>query len=74
MLVELANGTRFAVGTGFSDAERQNPPPVGSSITFRYQELTDGGVPRFPVYISVRRDEPEEVPPSAPIKPRSRRG
>jgi DNA ligase-1 len=73
LLVELADGTRFSVGTGFSDAERQNPPPVGSSITFRYQELTDGGVPRFPVYISVRRDEPEVVPPSAPTKPRSRR-
>ena len=24
----------------------------------KYQELTDGGVPRFPVYAGVRRDEP----------------
>ena len=56
LLVELADGTRFAVGTGFSDAERGAPPPVGALITFRYQELSDGGVPRFPSYVGVRHD------------------
>jgi DNA ligase-1 len=56
LLVELAGGARFAVGTGFSDLERENPPPVGSVITFRYQELSDGGVPRFPSYLGVRND------------------
>lgn len=56
LLVELADGTTFAVGTGFSDRERENPPPVGSLITFRYQELSDGGVPRFPSYVGVRED------------------
>jgi DNA ligase 1 len=54
LLIELSNGVKFAVGTGLSDAERNSPPPVGSSITFRYQELTDGGVPRFPSYVGVR--------------------
>jgi DNA ligase-1 len=74
LLVELANGTRFAVGTGFSDAERENPPAIGSVITFRYQELSDGGVPRFPSYVGVRNDlsvknvesEPVSTPPVAP--------
>jgi DNA ligase-1 len=56
LLVEMPNGTRFAVGTGLSDAERNNPPPVGSIITYRYQELSDGGVPRFPSYVGVRHD------------------
>lgn len=56
LLVEMANGTRFAVGTGLSDAERKDPPAIGSTITFRYQELTDGGVPRFPSFVRVRRD------------------
>jgi DNA ligase 1 len=56
LLVELADGTQFSVGTGFSDAERGAPPPVGSVITFRYQELSDGGVPRFPSYVGVRGD------------------
>jgi DNA ligase-1 len=58
LLVELANGTQFSVGTGFSDAERGSPPPIGSEITFRYQELTDGGVPRFPSYVRVRAAAP----------------
>ncbi|MGH7225935.1 MAG: DNA ligase, partial [Gemmataceae bacterium] len=54
--VELADGTRVDVGTGFSDAERDNPPPVGSIITFRYQELSEAGVPRFPSYVGLRED------------------
>jgi DNA ligase-1 len=44
----------FKVGTGLIDKERDNPPPVGSKITFRYQELSNKGVPRFPSFISVR--------------------
>ncbi|AGA27651.1 DNA ligase [Singulisphaera acidiphila] len=56
LLVELADGTRFSVGTGFSDAERSAPPAIGSTITFRYQELSDSGVPRFPSYVRVRSD------------------
>lgn len=54
--VELPNGTRFKVGTGMSDAERDSPPAVGDIVTVRYQELTDAGVPRFPSYIGVRAD------------------
>jgi DNA ligase-1 len=56
LLVELPNGTQFSVGTGFTDAQRGDPPPVGSHITFRYQELTDGGVPRFPSFVRTRPD------------------
>jgi DNA ligase-1 len=54
--VKLPDGTTFSVGTGFSDAQRNNPPPVGSAITFRYQELSDRGVPRFPSFVRVRTD------------------
>jgi DNA ligase-1 len=56
LLVELADGTRFSVGTGLSDRERHAPPPLGSVITFRYQELSETGVPRFPSYVGVRDD------------------
>lgn len=56
LLVELASGVRVHVGTGFSDAERESPPPLGSQITFRYQELTEGGVPRFPSFVRMRAD------------------
>lgn len=58
LLAEMDDGTRFSVGTGLSDAERNNPPPIGSLITFRYQELSDAGVPRFPSYLGIRLDEP----------------
>jgi DNA ligase-1 len=51
--VRLPDGTEFSVGTGFSDAERTAPPPIGSVITFRYQERSDGGVPRFPSFVRV---------------------
>jgi DNA ligase 1 len=56
LLVEMANGIRFAVGTGFSDSERGQPPAVGNLITFRYQELSDAGVPRFPSYVGIRTE------------------
>jgi DNA ligase-1 len=53
---KLRDGTLFSVGTGFSDKEREDPPPIGSIITVRYQELSDDGVPRFPSYVGVRID------------------
>jgi DNA ligase 1 len=69
LLVEMANGTKFSVGTGLSDAERGAPPPVGSVITYRYQELSDGGVPRFPSYVGVRSDAPVPTAPPASAPP-----
>jgi DNA ligase-1 len=51
LVVQLADGTQFSVGTGLSDAQRESPPAVGSTITFRYQELSDRGVPRFPSFV-----------------------
>ena len=45
--VELADGTRFSVGTGFSDAQRAKSAAVGSTITFRYQELSDAACRGF---------------------------
>ena len=64
--VELANGVRFSVGTGFSDAERRCPPPIGCVVTFRYQELTDGGVPRFPSFVRARTDDAADAFPASP--------
>jgi DNA ligase-1 len=56
VIVELPDGKTFSVGTGFSDAQRQNPPAIGSTITYRYQELTERGVPRFPSFVRLRTD------------------
>ena len=70
LLVELPDGTSFSIGTGFSDAQRNNPPVVGSTVTFRYQELSDRGVPRFPSFVRVRKEAAQQAPaaPRAPSK------
>lgn len=47
----LSKGTVFKIGTGFTDAQRNNPPPIGSTVTFRFQELTDDGKPRFSSFV-----------------------
>lgn len=72
LFVELPDGTTFSVGTGFSDKERDSPPPVGSLITFRYQELSEAGVPRFPSYVGLHAESaPTSAAPKAPsaVKP-----
>ncbi len=54
--VETADGHRFSVGAGFSDAQRAAPPTVGEVITYRFRGLTEKGLPRFPTFVRVRRD------------------
>lgn len=49
-------GVSFRIGTGFNDKEREDPPEIGSLVTFKYQELTKAGVPRFPVYMRPAED------------------
>ena len=55
LLVETPEGRRFSLGTGFSDAHRADPPPVGSWVTYRYRGLHQGsGLPRFASFLRVR--------------------
>jgi DNA ligase-1 len=67
LTVELPEGRRFSIGTGLSDAERSNPPPIGSIVSFRYQEMTEAGVPRFPSYVGLRRTGEITALPSTPV-------
>ena len=48
-------GVMFFIGTGFSDADREDPPPIGSVVTFTHRGHTEAGVPRFASYLR-RRD------------------
>ncbi len=52
--VRTADGVEFMLGTGFNEAERQNPPPIGATVTYRYREVTKRGVPRFASFYRVR--------------------
>ena len=61
LLVEIpsADGQpakRFKLGTGFSGAQRQNPPAVGTQVTYRYRGLNDSGIPRFASFMRLRED------------------
>jgi len=52
--VRNQQGIEFSIGTGFTDAERDNPPPVGSIITYKYHGYTSNGVPRFASFLRIR--------------------
>ena len=57
LLVETAEGLQFRIGTGFSDADRRNPPPLGSWVTYRFTGLNEkSGIPRFARFMRVRAD------------------
>lgn len=50
-------GVKFKVGTGFSDRERDAPPPIGKIITYRYQSINpESGKPRFPAFVRIREN------------------
>ncbi|MCC9606479.1 DNA ligase [Blastopirellula sp. JC732] len=68
LTVQMPDGTEFSVGTGFSDAQRSNPPELGSVITYRFQELSDGGVPRFPSFVRLSEDQKAAVKIDPPAK------
>ena len=52
--VRTAEGVEFSLGTGLSVALRKNPPPVGALVTYRYQDLSSNGRPRFASFYRVR--------------------
>lgn len=54
--LQMPDGRRFNLGTGFSDAERREPPALGSSVTYRYRDLTSNGLPRFASFLRVRAE------------------
>ena len=55
LLLETDSGLRFKVGTGFSDAQRRNPPPLGAWVSYRYHGFTKNGIPRFASFLRIRQ-------------------
>ncbi len=60
LLVETPSGQRFRLGAGFSDADRERPPPVGSWVTYRFRGTHNGGLPRFASFVRARADMPPD--------------
>lgn len=61
LLVEMPGingkpGQRFKLGTGFNEEQRQSPPAIGSTVTYRFRGLNNGGIPRFASFMRVRED------------------
>lgn len=55
--VVTAEGLQFTIGTGFTDQQRQTPPAIGATITYRYHGFTKNGVPRFASFVRERKAE-----------------
>lgn len=56
LLVETPEGIRFKLGTGFSDAQRANPPKIGEVVTYTYRDVTQKGKPKFASFLRERHD------------------
>jgi DNA ligase-1 len=46
----------FCIGSGLNDQLRTRAPAIGTIVTYRYDGLTNRGLPRCPVFIRVRED------------------
>jgi DNA ligase 1 len=49
---------RFKLGTGFTQAQRLDPPAVGTQVTYRFRGLNDSGIPRFASFMRLHEDQP----------------
>ncbi|VWX63277.1 ATP-dependent DNA ligase [Burkholderiales bacterium 8X] len=54
--VDTPEGRRFKIGSGFSDSQREAPPPVGSWISYRFNGTNASGLPRFARFLRLRED------------------
>ncbi|HET7570258.1 MAG TPA: DNA ligase [Gammaproteobacteria bacterium] len=65
LIVKRPDGLQFRIGTGFTDEQRADPPPIGSWVTYRYNGLTVNGVPRFARFLHIRYELPPPDPKPA---------
>jgi DNA ligase-1 len=57
LLMETPKGQRFALGSGLTDALRDKPPPIGTTVSYHYRGRTSTGLPRFTSFLRVREAE-----------------
>ncbi|KAG8832305.1 hypothetical protein FRC17_001535 [Serendipita sp. 399] len=55
--VMMECGKTFYIGAGFSNSQHRKPPKPGSIITYRFHELTNSGIPRYPVFVGEAPDK-----------------
>lgn len=59
IVVKTPQGLQFRIGSGFTDAQRRTPPPLGSTITYTYHGKTKKGIPRFASFLRIRKSSTE---------------
>ena len=63
----LGDGQTLPVTAGFTDRDRDCPPPVGGIVTLRFEQVTATGVPFAARFAGVRPNDAPTLPP--PPKP-----
>ena len=59
--VATPDGRQFQLGSGLSDAQRHHPPPIGSTVTYRFNGYHASGLPRFARFWRIRDDVPQQA-------------
>ena len=56
LVVRTPEGKEFNLGTGLTDKERRNPPPIGCTITYSYTGFTNSALPKCCSFVRIRED------------------
>lgn len=56
IVCKMDNGKNIKIGSGFKDKDRENPPKIGSIISFKFNGYTKNGLPRFPRFLRIRNE------------------
>lgn len=54
LLCQMPDDRVIKIGSGLKDKDRENPPKIGSIITYKFNGLTKNSLPRFPVFLHIR--------------------
>lgn len=58
LLCKMPNDKVIKIGSGLKDKDRENPPKIGSIITYKFNGLTKNSLPRFPIFLRLRDENP----------------
>ncbi|KAF3978399.1 MAG: DNA ligase [Methylococcales symbiont of Iophon sp. n. MRB-2018] len=54
LLCKTKDGVMVKIGSGLKDIQRENPFPIGTTVTFKYYGLTKKGKFKYPVFLRVK--------------------
>lgn len=55
LLCATSSGKMLKIGSGFSDKQRENPPAIGSEISFKHYGFNHNGKFKYPVFLRIRQ-------------------